>query len=237
MIVIPAVDIRDGACVQLVGGRYEEERVRLDDPVEAARSWLRLGFRRLHVVDLDAATGRGSNDSVVRRILAEPGLEAQVGGGVRSAERIRELLEAGARCVVVGTRAVEDPDWLGSMAVQFPDRLIVAADVSGRTVLARGWQTDTGRDIFHALAALEAHPLAGVLVTAVAREGRLQGTDLELMREIVSRSRLPLHASGGIHGMSELRTLERLGVHAAIVGMALYTGALDPRALVEEFAS
>jgi phosphoribosylformimino-5-aminoimidazole carboxamide ribotide isomerase len=138
---------------------------------------------------------------------------------------------------VVGTRAVEDPDWLDAMAALFPDRLIVAADASGHTVLARGWRTDTGRDIFHTLAALETHPLAGVLVTAVAREGRLQGTDLTLMREIVSRSRLPLYASGGIHDMNELRTLERLGVRAAIVGMALYTGALDPRALVEEFAS
>jgi phosphoribosylformimino-5-aminoimidazole carboxamide ribotide isomerase len=237
MIVIPALDLREGACVQLVGGRYEEERVRLDDPLAAARSWASLGFRRLHLVDLDAATGRGSNDAVTRKILAEPGLDVQVGGGVRDAEKIQALLDAGAKRVVVGTRAIEDPDWLAAMAGRFPDRLIVAADVSGRSVLTRGWQIEAGREIFATLASLDPHPLAGVLVTAVDREGRLSGTDLELMREIVVRSRLPLHVAGGIHRMDELRTLVGFGVHAAIVGMALYPGALDPRELVEEFAS
>jgi phosphoribosylformimino-5-aminoimidazole carboxamide ribotide isomerase len=237
VLLIPAVDLREGACVQLVGGSYDDERVRLDDPLEVARGWARAGFRRLHVVDLDAATGRGSNAEVIRTILAEPSIEAEVGGGVRSAEHIRRLLDQGARHVVVGTRAIEEPAWLDTVASEFPRRLIVAADVSGRTVVTRGWAESAGRDVLDVLETLEALPLAGVLVTAVHREGRLEGADLTLMRELAAGSRLPLFASGGITTMDELRSLAGIGIHAAILGMAIYTGALEPRALIEEFSA
>jgi len=235
VIVIPAVDLREGACVQLVGGRYEEERVRLEDPLEVARHWARAGFRRLHVVDLDAATECGSNASIILRLLDDSGLEVQVGGGVRGEERIRELLAAGASRVIVGTRAIQEPDWLTSMAITFPRKLIVAADVSGRTVVTHGWRSHADREVGETVAGLNAHPLAGVLVTTVDREGRLQGTDLTLMRELITRTAQPLYASGGINSMNELRTLEDLGIHAAILGMALYTGALDAPSLIEEF--
>ena len=120
MIAIPAVDLRDGACVQLVGGEYERERVRLEDPVAVARGWSALGFRLLHVVDLDAAPGRGSNAVVVRAITAEPGLEVAVGGGIRDDSAVARLLGDGARRVVVGTRAVEDPAWLAALAERWP---------------------------------------------------------------------------------------------------------------------
>jgi len=220
-----------------VGGRYDEERVRLEDPVEVARSWARAGFRRLHVVDLDAATGRGSNDAVIRRLLAEPGLEVAVGGGVRDAERIGELLGLGARAVVVGTRAIEDPVWLAEQATARPGRLIVAADAAGRGVVTRGWAHRAGRDVIETVAALGILPLAGVLVTAVEREGRMQGTDLELVGELRTGTRLPLIVSGGIDSFDELRRLETLGVDAVVLGMALYTGTLDPRMLAAEFTT
>jgi phosphoribosylformimino-5-aminoimidazole carboxamide ribotide isomerase len=237
VIAIPAVDLREGACVQLVGGRYEAERVRIDDPLEAARSFARAGFKRLHVVDLDAATGRGSNDEAVSRLLAEPGLEIQIGGGVRSEERIRELLDRGACAVVVGTRALEDPEWLAARAADHPGRLIVAADVAGRAVVTRGWTHRLERDVVETVLLLARHPLAGVLVTAVEREGLMQGADHVLARELIDRSRLPLYLSGGIESMDELRTLSELGVHAAILGMALYTGRIEPRSLAAEFAT
>ena len=224
MFVIPAIDLREGACVQLVGGSYEEERVRLDDPLEVAAGWARAGFTRVHVVDLDAATGRGSNAATVRAIVGEGSLEVQVGGGVRSTEAIRELLEAGAARVVVGTRALEEPKWLAS-----------AADVRGRQVVTRGWERDIARDVLEVVETLNAYPLAGVMVTAVHREGRMEGTDLELMGEAAARSKAPLYASGGITTMEELRTLATLGVHAAILGMALYTDALDARLVAEVF--
>jgi phosphoribosylformimino-5-aminoimidazole carboxamide ribotide isomerase len=234
MIVIPAIDLRDGACVQLVGGSYEDERVRLADPLAVALSWKARGFRRLHVIDLDAATGRGGNAAAIARILAEPGLDVQAGGGVRDDAAVGELLAAGASRVVVGTRAVEDPPWIARIAAAFPGRLIVAADVRGRSVLAGGWQRDTRLDVWEALRALAPLPLAGVLVTVVHREGRLEGTDLELIAELAGATSLPLHVAGGITRPDELAELDRMGIHAAVIGMALYTGALDSD-LLQEF--
>jgi phosphoribosylformimino-5-aminoimidazole carboxamide ribotide isomerase len=235
VIAIPAVDLREGACVQLVGGEYAKEQLRLDDPPAVARQWARLGFTRLHVVDLDAATGRGSNERVVREILADHALDVQVGGGVRSADRIERLVDDGADHVVLGTRALEDTDWLAEMAERFPGQLVVAADVRERQVVAHGWAKSLGRNVLDVVEELNALPLAGVLVTAVHREGRLQGTDLFLMEDVAERSEAPLIASGGITTMHDLRELEERGVAGAVIGMALYTGALDPRTVAEEF--
>ena len=235
MIVIPAVDLREGACVQLVGGEYSREQVRLDDPVWAARAWSQQGFRRLHVVDLDAATGRGENQALIRDILAIGEFEVQVGGGVRSIERIEQLLDAGAARVVLGTRALEEPDWLAEAASLFPGELIVAADVRDRRIVTRGWARTLPRHVLDTVSELDDLPLAGVMVTAVHKEGRLAGPDLALMEDIVEATGLPVTASGGIATAADLRALEHRGVAAAVVGMALYTGALDPRAIAQEF--
>src|SRR3954452_9893504 len=139
MIAIPAVDLRDGACVQLVGGSYAEEKVRLTNPLDVVRTWEHYGFHRLHLVDLDAATGRGSNLSLIRDILSEASVPVQVGGGVRSDERVEELLTAGAASVIVGTRAIEDRDWLAELAHRYPGQIVVACDVRERRVTTRGW--------------------------------------------------------------------------------------------------
>ncbi len=239
MIVIPAVDLREGKCVQLVGGDYADERVRLDDPVAVARDWAQKGFPWLHVVDLDAATGRGSNARLVEEILHEVAIPVQVGGGVRSAERIEALLDAGAARVVVGTRAVEDAAWLAEMVREFPGALVVAADVRDRAVVTRGWASALPKHIRVAVEELSEHDLAGLLVTAVHKEGQMGGTDLPLMEEVAAASAVPVFASGGIGGLGDLRALAETGVAGCVVGMALYTGALEPRAaldLMEEMA-
>lgn len=235
MRVLPAVDLREGACVQLVGGSYAEERVRLADPVAVARRWQEAGFGELHVVDLDAATGRGDNAEQIRTILALPGLRVQVGGGVRTGERVTELLELGAARVVVGTRALEDPAWLARVANLHPHRLVVAADVRERAVLTRGWDASLGADIGAVLERLNALPLAAVLVTAVHLEGRLAGTDLSLMQEVAAGSRAPVLASGGVTTLEDLRALAERGVEGAVIGMALYTNTLDAAATAREF--
>jgi phosphoribosylformimino-5-aminoimidazole carboxamide ribotide isomerase len=235
MIAIPAVDLRGGACVQLVGGSYDAEQVRLDDPLGVARSWANVGFQRLHLVDLDAATGRGSNEDVVRDILREP-MEVQVGGGVRSGDTIEQLLRDGARRVIVGTRALEEPEWLAETASLFPDELIVAADVQDRKLVTRGWAKTLPLYILDLIEELNSLPLAGILVTAVHREGQMRGTDLPLMEDAAEASRAPLIASGGIATLNDLRALEDRGVASAVIGMALYTGAMDPRVVAEEFA-
>lgn len=235
MIAIPAVDLRGGACVQLVGGAYDEERVRLDDPLEVARGWERYGFTRLHVVDLDAATEQGSNLPLVRTIIENAGLPVQVGGGVRSGDLVVELVEAGALYVIVGTRAIEEPEWLADLATRYPGQLVVAADVRERRVTTRGWAHTLPVDILDLVDELNTLPLGGLLVTAVHREGQLRGTDLPLMEDVAERSVVPVFASGGITTMEDLRALEHRGLAGAVIGMALYTGALDPVVVAGEF--
>ncbi len=235
MIVVPAVDLRDGHCVQLVGGDYADERVRLDDPRGVAREWARIGFSRLHVVDLDAATGRGHNNDVIREILRDAAVPVQVGGGIRQESQIDRLIDDGASWVVVGTRAVEDEDWRVEMAARFPGRLIVAADVRERRVVTRGWSETSSIDVIDFVESLRALPLAGILVTAVHKEGLMDGTDLPLMEDVADASECPVFASGGVTTTDDIRALDHRGLTGAVLGMALYTGALDARRTAEEY--
>jgi phosphoribosylformimino-5-aminoimidazole carboxamide ribotide isomerase len=236
MQVIPAIDLRDGACVQLVGGSYADERVRIADPVAVAENWARLGFGRIHLVDLDAATGRGSNKDAVRTILdARVTSQVQCGGGVRNLATITELFAAGASEVVLGTRAIEDRPWLDDVVLRYPNRIIVAADTRGRQLVTRGWSEIDPRTVIDFVDQLTSLPLAAILVTAVDREGRMEGPDLALMEKIALRSKVPVQASGGVRSADDLRKLADLGVSAAIIGMALYTGKLDPQTIIEEF--
>ena len=237
MIVIPAVDLRDGCCVQLVGGSFEKEMVRLDDPVAVARKWESDGFRIIHVVDLDAAMRTGSNSEVVTSILRSVNCDVQVGGGIRDEQQVEDLLREGATRVIVGTRVIEDPAWLGDIAGRFPESIIVAADTKERSLVTRGWTRTSSRNVLDVIQELNDFALAGVLVTAVHREGQLEGPDLRLMEDVVAGSTHPIFSSGGIRGMNDLHSLEDEGVAAAVVGMAIYTGMLDPRAAAEEFAT
>ena len=237
MIAIPAVDLRGGHCVQLVGGDYADERVRLDDPAAVARDWALLGFGRVHVVDLDAATGRGANREIIRDLLRDSSVPVQVGGGVRDESQIERLLDDGASWVVVGTRAVEDEDWRNEMAHRFPGRLIIAADVRERLVVTKGWAETSRLNVIDFVEELTSLPLAGVLVTAVHMEGRMEGTDLSLMEDVAEASAWPVYASGGVSSLEDMRALEHRGLAGAVLGMALYTGALDARRLAEEFGA
>ncbi len=235
MIVYPAVDLRGGRVVQLVGGRPESERVSLPDPVAVARRWVDDGFRALHVVDLDAALGTGSNRDAIEAILSAVDVPVQVGGGVRDDDVADGLLDAGAARVIVGTRAVEDPAWLEALAARRPDRVVVAADIRDGLVVTRGWTEGTGLEATALLERLDALPLAGILVTDVSREGRMQGADAERFAALAAATRHPLLASGGIRDIEDLHALARCGVAGAVLGMALYTGAIEPRATALEF--
>jgi len=252
--------------VQLVGGSYAEERVRIADPVAVAREWASLGFTRIHVVDLDAATGRGSNREIVREILSATTASIQCGGGVRDLDTIEELLTAGASEVVLGTRAVEDRAWLEDAVLRYPNQIIVAADTAAGHVVSHGWSKADSRSVLTFIDSLRQSdnaqrvavsgkrvratgnglratgngqplPLAAVLVTAVEREGRLQGPDVELIRNITAQSTIPVQASGGVRSVDDIRALADAGASAAIVGMALYTGALNPQTLIEEMSA
>ncbi len=237
MIVIPAIDLRDGRCVQLVGGAYDRQMIEIEDPVAVAVEWKSQGFDTLHVVDLDAATGVGSNQQVVESILVSAKGAIQVGGGIRTTDRVQEVLAAGATRVVIGTRAVEDIGWLEEVAARFPNRLVVALDVRDRSIVTHGWKETAGSSMQEQLAAMGDLPLAALLVTAVHKEGLMQGPDVSLMREIVKLSAFPVQAAGGISSVADIRALADAGVSASILGMALYTGAISATEIQEVFVS
>ena len=237
MIVTPAIDLRNGRCVQLVGGSYDRQVIQLDDPVAIARKWEDQGFSTLHVVDLDAATGAGSNFTIVQALLESKCAEIQVGGGLRSGDLVDGMISAGAERVVVGTRALTDRAWLETMAARHPKRIVVAADVRERALVTSGWKEAITNDLMTEIRELSDLPLAGLLVTAVHREGLMEGPDLALLRDVVRNSRLAIQAAGGIATTQDIRALSDIGVHTAIVGMALYTGAITSDQIAEVPAS
>lgn len=235
MIAIPAIDLREGACVQLMGGAFDRRRVSIADPRDALERWEAAGFRRLHIVDLDAAADRGDNEAAIDDLLASSTLPAQVSGGVQTGQHVETLLAAGANQVVVGTRAIEDPDWIATIASRYPGRIIAAADVRDRRVTIRAWSTTMSLDVGDALDRLAGLPLGGLLVTAVHVQGRASGPDLQLIDLAVDRAAWPVIASGGVTSIKHLRHLESTGAAGAVIGMELYSGALDARDVAEEF--
>ena len=235
MIAVPAVDLREGLCVQLVGGRLDEEKVSLPMPSMVALQWWDAGFKQLHVVDLDAAMGRGNNDALVGEIIAASPAETQVGGGVRDDDRADVLFASGATRVVVGTRTVDDPAWLEGLATRHPGRIVVAADIRDGVVLRKGWTEASKLRVEAFLAGLTGLPLAGVLCTDVDREGRMQGIDLDEMKAVIAASPHPVQVSGGITSLDDLKALDDAGATSAVLGMALYTGRLDPAAVAQTY--
>jgi len=227
MIAIPAVDVRGGRCVQLVGGRPEDERVSLPDPVLVAKRWWDTGFRALHVVDLDAALGSGDNLPVLRDVLSATSARTQVGGGVRDDARVAALLSAGADRVVAGTRALEDPAWLAAIAERWPGRVVAAADTRDGFVVTRGWTERSSLSVEAFLERLDGLPLAGVLATDVGMEGRMQGVDRLAVLRTLHRSAHPVTIAGGVTTEDDLAWLEDAGAEGAVLGMALYMGTLD----------
>jgi phosphoribosylformimino-5-aminoimidazole carboxamide ribotide isomerase len=227
MIAAPAVDLKGGRCVQLVGGRPDDVAVSLPDPIAAAERWYGAGFGTLHVVDLDAALGLGDNLGVILDLIQATPATTQVGGGIRTDERAEILLDAGAARIVVGTRGLDDPTWLAGLARAYPGRVMVALDTKDGRILRRGWTEESPLEIATALPALAGLPLAGILSTNVAREGRLQGIDREACREVIELSPHPVWASGGVTTMDELAYLAQAGSAGVVLGMALYTDTLN----------
>lgn len=237
LIAAPAVDLRGGRCVQLVGGVPADERISLPDPVGVAQRWWELGFGTLHVVDLDAALGTGGNGSLIREIVAATPARVQVGGGLRDERSIDAVLAAGADRVVVGTRAVDDPRWLEEVALARPKRVVVAADVRDGVVLRKGWTEASPLTIAVLLGRVEGLPLAGVLCTDVAREGRMQGIDVEAAARIVRATSHPAWISGGVTTIAEIEALDSVGAAGAVLGMAIYTDTLDAAAVASAYGA
>ncbi len=234
---LPAVDLRAGRCVQLVGGDPHEERVSLPDPVAVAKRWREAGFAALHLVDLDAALGQGGNLDLITRIVRDAPGEVQAGGGVRDDDRATALLNAGVDRIIVGTQGIADPMWLGALADRHPGRVVVAADIRDGVVLRKGWTESTGLRVEPFLEGLAPLPLAGVLCTDVGREGRVEGIDREGVTRVLKASPHPVWISGGVTTLDELAFLRDGGAAGAVLGMALYTGVLDREQTAMEFGA
>jgi phosphoribosylformimino-5-aminoimidazole carboxamide ribotide isomerase len=237
VIAAPAVDLKGGRCVQLVGGRPEDERVSLPDPLAVARDWAARGFETLHVVDLDAALGSGDNADVVRRLVEADSAEIQVGGGIRDDARADALLAAGVERIVVGTRALDDPAWLAALTRRWPARIVLALDTRDGLVLRKGWTEATALRIEEHLTTLSDLPLAGILSTDVGREGRLAGIDRQACRRVIDASRHPVWISGGVTTVDEIAWLEQAGAWGVVLGMAVYTGAIDTEAVAARWGA
>lgn len=237
MIAYAAIDLRGGRVVQLVGGRLDDERISLADPVAIASKWVEAGFVALHVVDLDAAFGERHNRAEIRDLISGVTVPVQVGGGVRSDAVVDELIAMGAQRIVVGTRVVEDPEWITGLAARLPEQVVVAADVRGDEVVTHGWTQGAGITAEALLHRLNGLALGAVLVTDVSREGRMAGADVARFSGLLAATRHALIASGGIASVEDLRALAQIGVAGAVLGMSLYTGKLDARAVAREFAS
>ncbi len=223
--LLPAVDIAGGQAVQLVQGVAGSEK-RFGDPVEAALNWQHRGAEWIHLVDLDAAFGRGGNRALLARIVETLDIKVEMSGGIRDDESLRAAMAAGCRRVNIGTAALEQPDWCAAAIAEHGDRVAVGLDVRGRTLAARGW-TSEGGDLYDVLARLDAEGCARYVVTDVNKDGMLQGPNLDLLRNVCAATDRPVVASGGITELADLEALQGLvpdGVEGAIVGTALYEG-------------
>ena len=223
--LLPAVDIADGQAVQLVQGVAGSEK-HFGDPVEAALNWQRRGAEWIHLVDLDAAFGRGENRELLAKIIGTLDIKVEVSGGIRDDESLAAAMAAGCRRVNIGTAALEQPQWCAQAIAEHGDRVAVGLDVRGRTLAARGWTRDGG-DLYDVLARLDAEGCARYVVTDVNKDGMLQGPNLDLLKAVCDATDRPVVASGGITELTDLEALMGLvgdGVEGAIVGTALYEG-------------
>ncbi|WP_333659553.1 1-(5-phosphoribosyl)-5-[(5-phosphoribosylamino)methylideneamino]imidazole-4-carboxamide isomerase [Meiothermus cerbereus] len=228
MLVIPAVDIQSGRAVRLFEGDPRQETVYYENPLEAALHWQKQGARMLHLVDLDAALGRGENRAVLRTLAASLAIPFEVGGGIRSLEAAREVLALGASRVVVGTVAVKAPEVLERMLGEFgPERVVVSLDARGLEVVVSGWAEETALRVQDLGLRMWELGVRTLIYTDVRRDGTLAGLDLEVIREV--RAAWPgfLIAGGGIASDADLEGLRRLGVEGAITGKAIYEGRID----------
>jgi len=231
--LLPAVDVADGQAVRLVQGEAGSE-TGYGDPLEAALAWQNDGAEWVHLVDLDAAFGRGNNTEVLRRVADELKIKVELSGGIRDDESLDRALDFGAARVNLGTAALENPEWTARAIKRYGDAIAVGLDVRGTTLAARGW-TKEGGDLWEVLARLEDAGCARYVVTDVTKDGTLRGPNVELLKQMCERTDKPVVASGGISSLDDLRALRELvpaGVEGAIVGKALYAGKFTlPQAL------
>ena len=238
LMLLPAVDVADGQAVRLVQGAAGSE-TSYGDPVEAALAWQAAGAEWVHLVDLDAAFGRGSNAGLLAQVTGTLDIKVEMSGGIRDDDSLERALATGCARVNVGTAALEKPDWVAEIIAKHGEKIAVGLDVRGTTLAARGW-TAEGGDLYETLQRLDAEGCARYVVTDVLKDGTLRGPNLDLLTSVCARTDAPVVASGGVSSLADLRALASLtdvGLEGAIVGKALYAGAFTLEAALAAVAA
>ena len=234
MLLIPAIDIKEGRCVRLRRGDLSDETLYDTDPIQAAARWVSQGAKRLHLVDLDGAVaGQPVNASIIQKIAnAYPDVPLQVGGGIRNVETVKAYLDAGVRYVIIGTQAVNDPAFVSDLCQQFPDHIIVWLDAKNGAVATDGWVKTSDHKVIDMAKHFEADGVVAIVYTDIDRDGMLSGVNVEATAELAKAIEIPVIASGGVSDLEDIRRLvlvENSGIEGVITGRAIYEGTLDFR--------
>ena len=232
MLLIPAIDLKDGKCVRLRQGRMEDETVFADDPLEMAQKWVDAGARRLHLVDLNGAfAGKPVNAEVIHRIAeAFPELPIQVGGGIRDEDTVQAYLDAGVQFVIIGTKAVSTPHFVNDLCLEFPGHIIVGLDAKDGKVAIDGWSKLSHHSVIDLAQRFEDDGVEAIVYTDIGRDGMMKGVNVEATAELANAISIPVIASGGVSSLDDIRALaarEDEGIMGAIIGRALYEGSID----------
>jgi phosphoribosylformimino-5-aminoimidazole carboxamide ribotide isomerase len=232
MLLIPAIDLKDGKCVRLRQGRMDEDTVFSDDPVAMAGKWVSEGAKRLHLVDLNGAfAGMPRNAEVIHAIRnTYPDVQIQVGGGIRDEDTIQAYLNAGVDYVIIGTKAVSAPHFVREVAAEFPNHIIVGLDARDGKVAIDGWSKLSHHDVIDLAQKFEGDGVEAIIYTDIGRDGMMGGVNVEATARLARSIRIPVIASGGIHGMDDIHALGQVvgdGIMGAITGRAIYEGTLD----------
>ncbi len=243
MLLIPAIDLKDGKCVRLRQGRMEDNTVFSDDPVAIAGKWVEAGAKRIHLVDLDGAfAGKPKNAGIINEIAETyPDVPVQIGGGIRDEETIQGYLNAGVQYVIIGTKAVSEPHFVSDIAVEFPSHIIIGLDAKDGKVAIDGWSKLSNHDVIDMAQQFEEDGVEAIIYTDISRDGMMSGVNIDATAKLAASIHIPVIASGGITNMDDIRALGGIveeGVIGAITGRAIYEGTLDFAAaakLAEQF--
>ena len=232
MIIIPAIDIKEGRCVRLRQGRMDEETIFAENPVDMADKWIEAGAKRLHIVDLDGATsGAPRNFEIIQEIASRhPDIPLQVGGGIRDEDTVQDYLNCGVQYVIIGTRAVTAPHFVNDLCLEFPGHIIVGLDAKNGKVAIDGWSKLSHHDVIDIAQHFEADGVAAIVFTDVSRDGMMQGLNVESTVELAASIHIPVIASGGVTDINDIKRLcatDEEGIVGVIVGRALYEGTID----------
>ncbi len=234
MVIFPAIDIRDGKCVRLEQGRFDKEEIYFDDPIGVATVWEAKGATNLHVVDLDGAlSGLGRNRAIIKEMIQELNIPIQVGGGFRSLHAIDDMLQLGASRIIIGTSAVLEKDFVDEVVKEFGNQIIVSLDAREGNIAVEGWTKTLSQSALEFSKVLEAKGIQTIIYTDIAKDGMLRGPNFQELEQLKEKTQVNIIASGGITTVQHIKDLRKLDIYGAIVGKALYTGAVTLEAIGE----